>query len=346
MQKIDLRSDTVTKPTPAMREAMTQAEVGDDVYGEDPTVNRLEAMAAEMLGKEAAVFVPSGVMGNQLALRLHTRPGDEVIVDSTSHLIRYEGGSASSLSGVQLVCVPGDRGRLSPESVEAAIRPKGLHNPPTTLVCLEQTHNVGGGSIYSLEVIHQIAEVARIHGLSLHLDGARLFNAVVSTGVVAADYARPFDTVSFCLSKGLGAPVGSMVVSDAARVQTLRRLRKVFGGGMRQVGILAAAGVYALEHHIARLADDHVNAHYLATLLEDIPGVVVDVKAVETNMVMFQVPHSSKTTDKLLADCREAGVLLNAMGDRAFRVVTHLDVNHEDMVAAGRVFRQVFSAAV
>ncbi|MCA9453770.1 MAG: low-specificity L-threonine aldolase [Nitrospiraceae bacterium] len=346
MHKIDLRSDTVTKPTPAMREAMAQAEVGDDVYGEDPTVNRLEAMAAEMLGKEAAVFVPSGVMGNQLALRLHTRPGDEVIVDSTSHLIRYEGGSASSLSGVQLVCVPGNRGRLSPESVEAAIRPKGLHNPPTTLVCLEQTHNVGGGSIYSLEVIHQIAEVARTHGLSLHLDGARLFNAVISTGVAAADYARPFDTVSFCLSKGLGAPVGSMVVSDAARVQTLRRLRKVFGGGMRQVGILAAAGVYALEHHIARLAEDHVNAHYLATLLEDIPSVVVDVKTVETNMVMFQVPHSSKTTDTLLADCREAGVLLNAMGDRAFRVVTHLDVNHEDMVAAGRIFRQVFSAAV
>ena len=346
MHKIDLRSDTVTKPTPAMREAMAQAEVGDDVYGEDPTVNRLEAMAAEMLRKEAAVFVPSGVMGNQLALRLHTRPGDEVIVDSTSHLIRYEGGSASSLSGVQLVCVPGNRGRLSPESVEAAIRPKGLHNPPTTLVCLEQTHNVGGGSIYSLEVIHQIAEVARTHGLSLHLDGARLFNAVISTGVAAADYARPFDTVSFCLSKGLGAPVGSMVVSDAARVQTLRRLRKVFGGGMRQVGILAAAGVYALEHHIARLAEDHVNAHYLATLLEDIPGVVVDVKAVETNMVMFQVPHSSKTTDTLLADCREAGVLLNAMGDRAFRVVTHLDVNHEDMVAAGRIFRQVFSAAL
>jgi threonine aldolase len=346
MQKVDLRSDTVTKPTPAMREAMAQAEVGDDVYGEDPTVNRLEAMAAEMLGKEAAVFVPSGVMGNQLALRLHTRPGDEVIVDSTSHLIRYEGGSASSLSGVQLVCVPGDRGRLSPESVKEAIRPKGLHNPPTTLVCLEQTHNVGGGSIYSLEIIHQIAEVARTHGLALHLDGARLFNAVVSTGVAAADYARPFDTVSFCLSKGLGAPVGSMVVSDAARVQTLRRLRKVFGGGMRQVGILAAAGVYALEHHIDRLAEDHGNAHYLATLLEDIPGVVVDVKAVETNMVMFQVPRSSKTTDMLLADSREAGVLLNAMGDRAFRVVTHLDVNHDDMVAAGRIFRQVFSAAV
>jgi len=345
MRKIDLRSDTVTKPTPAMREAMAEAEVGDDVYGEDPTVNRLETMAAELLGKEAALFVPTGVMGNQLAIRLHTRPGDEVIVERSSHIIRYEGGSASSLSGVQLCCVPGDRGRLSPESVEAAIRPKELHFPPTTLVCLEQTHNVGGGSLYPLETIHRIAEVARAHGLALHLDGARLFNAVVKTGVSAADYARSFDTVSFCLSKGLGAPVGSMLVSDAVRIQKLRRLRKVFGGGMRQVGILAAAGVYALEHHIARLADDHANAHYLATLLEGIPGVVVDVKAVETNMVMFQVPRSSKSTERLLVECREAGVLLNAVGARAFRLVTHLDVNREDMVAASRIFSRVFSAS-
>jgi len=345
MPTIDLRSDTVTKPTPAMRAVMAEAEVGDDVYGEDPTVNRLEAMAAELLGKEAALFVPTGVMGNQLAIRLHTRPGDEVIVESTSHLIRYEGGSASSLSGVQLCCVPGDRGRLSPESVEAAIRPRDLHNPPTTLVCLEQTHNAGGGSVYPLETIHRVTEVVRAYGLALHLDGARLFNAAVKTGVSAADYARPFDTVSFCLSKGLGAPVGSIVVSDAARVLKLRRLRKVFGGGMRQVGILAAAGVYALEHHIPRLAEDHVNAHHLATLLQDIPGVVVDVKAVETNMVMFQVPHSSKSTAMLLADCREAGVLLNAVGDRAFRVVTHLDVTRDDMVAASRIFLRVFSAA-
>jgi threonine aldolase len=345
MRKIDLRSDTVTKPTPAMREAMAEAEVGDDVYGEDPTVNRLETMAAELLGKEAALFVPTGVMGNQLAIRLHTRPGDEVIVERSSHIIRYEGGSASSLSGVQLCCVPGDRGRLSPESVEASIRPKELHFPPTTLVCLEQTHNVGGGSLYPLETIHRIAEVARAHGLALHLDGARLFNAVVKTGVSAADYARSFDTVSFCLSKGLGAPVGSMLVSDAVRIQKLRRLRKVFGGGMRQVGILAAAGVYALEHHIARLADDHANAHYLATLLEGIPGVVVDVKAVETNMVMFQVPRSSKSTERLLVECREAGVLLNAVGARAFRLVTHLDVNREDMVAASRIFSRVFSAS-
>jgi threonine aldolase len=345
MSTIDLRSDTVTKPTPAMREAMARAEVGDDVYGEDPTVNRLEAMAAELLGKEAALFVPTGVMGNQLAIRLHTRPGDEVIVESSSHLIRYEGGSASSLSGVQLCCVTGDRGRLSPESVEAAIRPKDLHNPPTTLVCLEQTHNAGGGSIYPLETIHRITEVVRTHDLAFHLDGARLFNAVVKTGVSAVEFAQPFDTVSFCLSKGLGAPVGSIVVSDSARIQKLRRLRKVFGGGMRQAGILAGAGLYALEHHIARLAEDHANAHHLATLLEDIPGVVVDVKAVETNIVMFQVPRSSKSNEMLLADCREAGVLLNAVGDRAFRVVTHLDVIREDMVAASGIFRRVFSAA-
>ncbi len=344
MRTIDLRSDTVTKPTPAMREAMARAEVGDDVYGEDPTVNRLEAMAAELLGKEAAVYVPTGVMGNQLAIRLHTRLGDEVIVDSSSHLIRYEGGSASSLSGVQLCCVPGDRGRLSPESIESAIRCENLHTPPTTLVCLEQTHNVGGGSIYPLETIHRIAEVVRAHGLALHLDGARLFNAVVKTGVSAVDYARPFDTVSFCLSKGLGAPVGSLLVSDAARVQKLRRLRKVFGGGMRQVGILAAAGIFALEHHIDRLAEDHENAHHLATLLEDIPDVVVDVKAVETNMVMFQLPRSSKSTETLLAECRKAGVLMNAVGDRSFRVVTHLDVGREDMDAAGRIFRTVFSS--
>ncbi len=341
MGVIDLRSDTVTKPSAGMREAMAYAEVGDDVYGEDPTVNRLEVMAAELLGKEAGLFVPTGVMGNQLCLRLHTRLGDEVIVESTSHLIRYEGGSAASLSGVQLCCVPGDRGRLSPESVEAAIRPRDLHNPPTTLLCLEQTHNVGGGSVYSMETIHRVTEVGRQHGLALHLDGARLFNAVVKTGIAASDYAQLFDTVSFCLSKGLGAPVGSVVVATHEAIKTLRRLRKVFGGGMRQVGILAAAGIYALENHISRLADDHVLATRLATLLQNIPGVVVDLDAVETNMVMFRVPHPSKSTEALLADCREAGVLLNAVGDRAFRAVTHMDVSPEEIEEAGKIFARV-----
>lgn len=339
---IDLRSDTVTKPTPGMRQAMANAEVGDDVYGEDPTVNRLEAMAAGLLGKEAGLFVPTGVMGNQLCLRLHTRPGDEVIVEGSAHLIRYEGGSASSMSGVQLCCVPGTRGLLSPEAVAKAIRRPDLHTPSTTLLCLEQTHNVGGGSVYSLETIERIAGIARQHDVALHLDGARLFHAVVKTGVDAAEYAKVFDTVSFCLSKGLGAPVGSIMVSDAARIQKLRRLRKIFGGGMRQVGILAAAGIYALDHHIARLAEDHEHARQLAILLQAIPGIEIDVDAVETNIMMFQVPCSAKTTDMILAECREAGVLLNAIGDRAFRVVTHLDVSGDDMDTAGKVFAHVF----
>ena len=345
MAEIDLRSDTVTKPTAGMRQAMAYADVGDDVYGEDPTVNRLETMAAELLGKEAGLFVPTGVMGNQLAIRLHTQSGDEVLIESSSHIIRYEGGSASSLSSVQLSCVPGTRGLLSPKDIETAIRRPDLHTPPTTLLCLEQTHNVGGGSVYPLETMQQIAGIARQHGLSLHLDGARLFNASAKTGVSVAEYAAIFDTVSFCLSKGLGAPVGSMVVSDAARIQKLRRLRKVFGGGMRQVGILAAAGIYALEHHVSRLAEDHLNAQYLAQLLQAIAGVTVDVASVETNMVMFQVLQSSKSTEQLLEDCREAGVLLNAVGDRSFRAVTHLDVNRENMEAAGQIFARVFASS-
>ncbi|GJL55778.1 MAG: threonine aldolase [Nitrospirales bacterium] len=342
---IDLRSDTVTKPSPAMREAMAQADVGDDVYGEDPTVNRLECMAAELLGKDAGLFVPSGVMGNQLCIRLHARPGDEVIVESLSHIIRYEGGSASSLSGVQLMCVPGNRGILAVEDVKAVIRKPDLHNPSTTLLCLEQTHNCGGGTVYPLSTIHELAEIARSNGLALHLDGARLFNAVAATGIAASDYARPFDTVSFCLSKALGAPVGSLIVSDGKHMTTLRRLRKLFGGGMRQVGILAAAGIYALEHHVGRLSEDHQHAKRLAQVLSNIPGVQCEPDEVETNMVLFRVAEKLGTTDELLAHCREAGVLLNAVGNRAFRAVTHLDVSAADIDEAGRMFAQAFSLA-
>ena len=344
MTMIDLRSDTVTKPTAAMRQAMASADVGDDVYGEDPTVNRLEAMAAELLGKEAGLFVPTGVMGNQLAIRLHTQPGDEVIIEGSAHILRYVVMSAPFLSGVLLWPVPGKPGLLSIEGVEMACRRPDLHTPSTTLLCLEQTHNVGGGSIYSLATIHQLTDLARSHGLALHLDGARLFNASAKTGVAVAEYAAFFDTVSFCLSKGLGAPVGSIVVSDEARIQKLRRLRKLFGGGMRQVGILAAAGIYALENHVSRLVDDHANAMRLAQLLREIPGVLVDMESVETNMVMFQVPQSSKSTEHILEDCRDAGVLLNAVGDRCFRLVTHLDVNQQDMEVAGKVFAEVFAS--
>ena len=340
---IDLRSDTVTKPTPGMRKAIANAEVGDDVYGEDPTVNRLEQMAADLLGKEAALFVPTGVMANQISIRLHTKPGDEVIVESTAHIIRYEGGSASSLSGVQLCCVPGVRGILDPERVAAAIRPREVHNPPTTLLCLEQTHNSGGGSVYPIDIMQQVVKLARENGLALHLDGARLFNAVAFTGVSAAEYAQMFDTVSFCLSKGLGAPMGSMIVADRERVTKMRRLRKLFGGGMRQVGIVAAAGIYALEHHISRLKDDHVHAKRLAELLQAIPSVSVNPTQVETNIIIFTVRNSPKSTDKLLTECKQAGVLLNAVGDHAFRVVTHLDVSAKDVEEAGQIFHKVFS---
>ena len=340
---IDLRSDTVTKPSSAMREAMAQAPVGDDVYGEDPTVNRLEAMAAEMLGKEAALFVPSGVMGNQLAIRLHTRPGDEVIVESTSHIIRYEGGSASSLSGVQLCCIPGVRGHLERDQIVEAIRPSDVHYPKTSLLCLEQTHNSGGGSVYPLTTIHQLVESAREHDLALHLDGARLFNAVTATGVSAADYAHPFDSVSFCLSKGLGAPIGSMIVSDKDRVAQLRRLRKLYGGGMRQVGIIAAAGIYALENNIDRLKVDHAHAKRLAELLQKISAVSVDPNQVETNIIIFRISETAKSTIELMEECKQSGVLLNAVGDHAFRVVTHLDISTQDIEAAGQVFAKVFS---
>ncbi len=331
---IDLRSDTVTKPTPGMREAMVQAEVGDDVYGEDPTVNALEAKAARLLGKDSALFVPTGVMANQLCLRLHTRPGDEVLVEGTAHIIHYEGGSASALSQVQLCCVEGDRGLLTAEGILSAIRPQDVHNPPTTLLCLEQTHNFGGGSVYPLSTVREITKLAGEQGLALHLDGARLFNAVVASGVAAAEFAKPFDTVSFCLSKGLGAPVGSLIVSTKDKIAKLRRLRKMFGGGMRQAGILAAAGLYALEHHMTRLQEDHDNAKSFALQLQQIPTVYVDPDRVETNIVLFEVVRNDRSTQELVQAFKEGGVLLNAIGAHLFRAVTHLNVSNTDVEQA------------
>ncbi len=331
---IDLRSDTVTRPTPGMRDAMARAEVGDDVYGEDPTVNALEARAAHLLGKDAALFVPTGVMANQLCIRVHTRPGDEVIVEKTAHVLRYEGGSAAALSQVQLCGVEGDRGRLAADRVAAAIRPRDVHYPPTTLVCLEQTHNVAGGAVSPLSAILEITTLAGDRGLASHLDGARLFNAAAASGVSAAAFARPFDTVSFCLSKGLGAPVGSLIVSTRDRVARLRRLRKMFGGGMRQAGILAAAGIYALEHHVERMRDDHDNAKHFALLLRQIPAVYVDPDLVETNIVLFDVVRSDRSTGELLQALKDAGVLLNAVGEHRFRAVTHLDVSSADIEQA------------
>lgn len=338
---IDLRSDTVTQPSQAMRDAMAAAPVGDDVYGEDPTVNRLQERAAALLGKPAALFVPTGIMANQLSIRVHTRPGDEVIVDSRAHIVQYEHGAAAALAGVQLHWVNGHCGILEPEQVLAAIRPRNPYYPRTGLMCLENTHNSGGGSVYPLPTIQRIREVAVAHGIPMHLDGARLFNAVVASGVPAADYARYFETISFCLSKGLGAPVGSVIVSDEATVSKLRPLRRMYGGGMRQAGILAAAGLYALEHNIARLKEDHAHATALAEQLRKIPSVAMDPDSVETNIVVFDVTDSSRSAAEILAALKQAGVLINNVGGMRFRAVTHLDVSGRDIEEAGRIFTHV-----
>jgi threonine aldolase len=339
---IDLRSDTVTQPSPAMREAMARAPVGDDVYGEDPTVNRLQEMAAALLGKAGALFVPSGTMANQLSIRVLTQPGQEVIVEGKSHIVRYEQGAAGALSGVQLHWVIGDRGIMTPEQVEAAIRPNDPHNIPTALICLENTHNSGGGSIYPLSTIERIRAIAVKHGLAMHLDGARLFNAVAATGVSAADYARHFETVSFCLSKGLGAPVGSLIVtSEIALLDKLRRFRRMYGGAMRQAGILAAAGIYALEHNIARLKEDHDNAKRLARLLQKIPAVTLNPDHVETNIVIFDVIGHHLQPAEIVAALKREGVLINAVGGTTFRAVTHLDVSAQDIDRAGEIFARI-----
>ena len=341
---IDLRSDTVTKPSDAMREVMARAEVGDDVYGEDPTVNRLQEMAAALLGKAHALFVPSGTMANQLSIRVQTRPGDEVIIESRAHIVRYEQGAAAALSGVQLHMIPTDRGILDPTQVEVAIRPKDPHTLSTGLICLENTHNSGGGSIYPLASIERIREIALAHGIPMHLDGARLFNAVVATGVSAAEYARHFETVSFCLSKGLGAPVGSLVVTnDRPMVDKLRRFRRMYGGAMRQAGILAAAGIYALEHNISRLKEDHEHARRLARLLQKIPTVSLDPDRVETNIVMFDLVDSSRSVQEIVASLKKEGLLLNAFGGTTIRAVTHLDVTVQDIEKAGQIFARVLS---
>lgn len=341
---IDLRSDTVTKPTDAMRKAMARAEVGDDVYGEDPTVNRLQDMAAALLGKRAALFVPSGTMGNQLAIRAHTQPGQEVIVESKAHIVRYEQGAAGALAGVQLHWIVGDRGIITAEQVEAAIRPKDPYSIPTGLICIENTHNSGGGTIYSLSTIEKIRTVATKHSIPMHLDGARLFNAVAATTLPATTYAQHFETVSFCLSKGLGAPAGSLLVSsDTQLIERARRFRRMYGGAMRQSGILAAAGIYALEHHVARLKEDHDHAKKLARALQQIPAIRIATQHVETNIVIFDIPEHRLIPADIVAQLKQQGVLIHAIGGRSFRAVTHLNISSKQIDEAADAFVRVLS---
>ena len=342
MRIIDLRSDTVTKPTEAMREAMAKAEVGDDVYGEDPTVNRLQDMAAGLLGKKAALFVPSGTMANQLAIRIQTQPGQEVIAESKAHIVRYEQGAAGALAGVQLHWVVGDRGIMGPEQIEAAIRPTDPHSIQTALICLENTHNSGGGTIYPLATIQRIRTLASAHRIPMHLDGARLFNAVAATTLPPAAYAQHFETVSLCLSKGLGAPVGSLLLTnDPALIDKAKRFRRMYGGAMRQAGILAAAGIYALDHHVGRLKDDHDNAKRLARKLQQISAITINPQHVDTNIVIFDVVGHKLTPAAIVAALKQEGVLINAIGGTSFRAVTHLDVSTRQIDMAADAFARV-----
>jgi threonine aldolase len=325
---IDLRSDTVTKPTPPMREAMARAEVGDDVFGDDPTVKELEAETAALLGKEAALFTPSGTMANQVAVRTHTEPGDEILVEANAHVYYYEAGAPAALSGVMCRCLNGQRGIFTGADVEAALRPPDQHFPRTRLVCVENTHNRGGGKVWPLDRIGEVAAAARQHGLLLHLDGARLWNASIAAGVPERDYAAPFDTVSVCFSKGLGAPIGSALVGPRSFIDRARRFRKMFGGGMRQVGIVAAGALYALRHHRARLAEDHANAKTLAAGLASVPGLEPRPEEVETNMVLIRV--RALPAQQLVQLLQARGVLVLAIGPDTIRAVTNLMVSADD----------------
>ncbi len=341
---IDLRSDTVTKPTDDMRKAMARAEVGDDVYGEDPTVNRLQDLAATMLGKRFALFVPSGTMANQLAIRSHTQPGQEIIVESKSHVVRYEQGAAGALAGVQLHWVTGERGIMTAEQVEAAIRPNDAHSIATALICIENTHNAGGGTIYPLSTIEKIRSLAMRHGIPMHLDGARLFNAVAATTLPPTAYAQHFETVSLCLSKGLGAPVGSLLLSNDQRLMDrARRFRRMYGGAMRQAGILAAAGIYALERHVGRLKADHDHAKKLARLLQQIPTIEIAPQHVETNIVIFDIVDEQRSPAELVAALKEQGVLINAVGGQSYRAVTHLHVTDKQIDEAVAAFAKILT---
>jgi len=338
---IDLRSDTVTKPTPEMLTAMLAAEVGDDVFGDDPTVKALEARSAELLGKEAAVFVPSGTMANQIAVGVHARPGDELICSETSHVYVWEAGGMARLWGVTARTFAGDFGLLGLDEIQDAIRPANAHYARTRLVWLENTHNRGGGRVHPIESVAKITGWARSNGLATHLDGARLLNAVVATGVPARDWCGHFDTVSLCFSKGLGAPVGSVLAGSVKTIGEARKLRKVMGGGMRQAGILAAGALYALENHVERLADDHAHARILAEAFTSARGFRLESGPVQTNLVWVEVDPALGTAAEVAALLKSRGVLVAAMEDQILRACAHLDISREDAETAAAEIRRI-----
>lgn len=340
---IDLRSDTVTRPTPGMRAAMQTAEVGDDVFHEDPSVNRLEERVAALLGKEAALFVPSGTMSNQIGIKAHTQPGDELLCDVSCHVYNYEAGGPAVLSGVTCRTLDGDCGILDVTQLEGKVRPLNDHMVRTRLVCLENTHNRGGGRVFPIDKVRAIRAWTRQHGLILHLDGARLWNAVAATGLAPAVWAAEFDSVSVCFSKGLGAPVGSALTGPTEFIMRARRIRKLFGGGMRQAGVLAAAALYALEHHVERLAEDHRNAQTIAAAIADTPGLCLTPPQVETNLVWFEADAPLGTARDIAAQLRQAGVLVHAAGPQVLRACTHLDVSAAQAARAAETIRSVLA---
>ncbi|NQT33977.1 aminotransferase class I/II-fold pyridoxal phosphate-dependent enzyme [bacterium] len=342
-QIIDMRSDTVTRPSPEMRRAMYEAEVGDDVFGDDPTVIRLQEIVAELLGKEAALFVPSGSMANQVAMSCHTSPGDEVYLEAGSHVFNFEGGGAAQLSSVMFNIIEGFRGALTTDQVEARLRPGDHHFAPSRLIWIENSANRAGGTIFPQTEINKLEKLAREHGLGFHLDGARLWNVAAATGKSEAELAAPFDTINVCLSKGLGAPIGSLTVGSKEYIEEAHRYRKRFGGGMRQVGIIAAAGIYAVENNRNRLIEDHRRARRLAEAINELDAFSVDMEGVETNIVIFDTSPCGLLGPEVNERLRENGLWGTSFGGTRIRLVTHLDLDDDDIDRAIEVFRSCYN---
>ena len=340
MNMIDLRSDTVTKPGPAMREAIASADVGDDIYGEDPTVNALQQEVAALFGKEAALYVPTGSMGNQLAVKAHTSPGDEVICEKECHIFNYETGGPGMWSAVQLHCVPGMRGVMDITDIEAAVRPPEYYYPTTSLVCLENTHNRAGGTVYPLEKMKEVQEFCNKKHLALHLDGARIWNAHIATGIPLKEYGAAVDSVNVCFSKGLGAPVGSMLLGSKEFIAKAHKYRKVFGGAMRQVGVLAAACRYAIQHNLPLLAEDHRRAKEFAAALQSHPLFSIDMDSVQTNMVVMDFSESAVTPAEAQQRLHDAGIVIGMGRGKTLRAVFHLDLNVSDLERAVDIIKE------
>jgi len=344
MSIVELRSDTFTQPGPRMRQAMAEAVCGDDMLGEDPTVNDLEARICQMLGKEAAVFACSGTQSNQMGVWAQCRSGDELLIEEGGHIANYEGGAPAVLSGVSCRKIRGSRGLLTVEMLQAAYRPHDQHFPRTRLLCVENTANLGGGVPYPLEQLREIREWANGHGIAMHMDGARFFNACLAGGYSPSEVAATCDTISICFSKGLGCPMGSILVGSKETIQTARRARKIFGGALRQAGIVAAACVYSLDHNIARLSIDHENAQLLAHELAKISGVIIDPATVETNLVFFEIDPAIATGEQVSRALAQRGVKMIAIGPQRLRACTHLDVDREGLLRAAKELREIMTS--